>query len=52
MYNFYDKGHMSAVRIKNRSESDPRSYEVIKTVYSSLVQEVRNIKIVLAFGAI
>ena len=24
----YDKDHMSALRIKNTSESDPRSYEV------------------------
>ena len=24
----YDKDHMSALRIKNTNESDPRSYEV------------------------
>ena len=28
----YDKDHMSALRIRNTSESDPRSYEVTKAV--------------------
>ena len=28
----YDKDHMSALRIKNTSESDPRSYEVTQAV--------------------
>ena len=28
----YDKDHMSALWIKNTSESDPRSYEVTKAV--------------------
>ena len=28
----YDQDHMSALRIKNRSESDPRSYEATKAV--------------------
>ena len=27
MWCVYDKDHMSALRIKNTSESDPRSYE-------------------------
>ena len=28
----YDKDHMSALQIKNTSESDPRSYEVTQAV--------------------
>ena len=28
MWSVYDKDHMSALQIKNTSESDPRSYEV------------------------
>ena len=28
MWRVYDKDHMSALQIKNTSESDPRSYEV------------------------
>ena len=28
----YDKDHMDALQIKNTSESDPRSYEVIESV--------------------